>query len=351
MRSGDDSIKQVPQADGISATPYPGTCGSRSEQQLIFLYLSASWQLAFKLTVSDQAVGAAPEGARHRQLTVRSYDVEQRSGATTMTERAYEDILYTKREGIATVTMNRPQVYNAFRPQTIDELLAAFQDAWYDETVGVVVLTGAQGNFCTGGDQKIRGDAGYVDSRTDQHRLHVGQFHRMIREIPKPVIAAVDGYAVGGGHVLHVICDLTICSDRAKFGQTGPKVGSFDGGFGAILLARMVGEKKAREIWYLCEIYGAEEALQMGLVNKVVPADKLMEETEAWCRKMLAKSPTALRFLKAAFNADTDHVYGIQALAHGATHLYYGTEEAREGRESWKEKREPDFSRYRKTPW
>jgi naphthoate synthase len=215
----------------------------------------------------------------------------------------------------------------------------------------VIVLTGAGGNFCTGGDQKIRGDAGYVDHRSQEGRLHVGQFHRMIREVPKPVVAAVDGYAVGGGHVLHLICDLTLCSDRAKFGQTGPKVGSFDGGFGAIFLARIVGEKKAREIWYLCELYSAQEALEMGLVNKVVPPQQLMAETRNWCDKMLSKSPTALRFLKAAFNADTDHVYGIQNLAHGATHLYYGTEEGKEGREAFKAKRPPDFSRFRKMPW
>ena len=264
---------------------------------------------------------------------------------------AFQDIIYAKRDGIATVTINRPQVYNAFRPLTIDEMMAAFDDAWYDESVGVVVLTGADGNFCTGGDQKIRGDQGYVDERTSQGRLQVRNFHRMIREIPKPVIAAVDGYAIGGGHVLHLLCDLTLASDRARFGQTGPKVGSFDGGFGTILLARMVGEKKAREIWYLCDQYSAQEALEMGLVNKVVPQAELMPETVRWCQKILAKSPTALRFLKASFNADTDHVYGIQAIAHGATQLFYGTEEAREGREAWKAKRDPDFGKYRRTPW
>ncbi|MEE8395401.1 MAG: 1,4-dihydroxy-2-naphthoyl-CoA synthase [bacterium] len=263
----------------------------------------------------------------------------------------FEDILYEKKDGVATVTINRPQVYNAFRPITIDELVAAFQDAWHDDEIGVIVLTGAEGNFCTGGDQKIRGDAGYLDHRTQQPRLHVGTFHRVIREVPKPVVAAVDGYAVGGGHILHLICDLTVCSDRAQFGQTGPKVGSFDGGFGAIYLARTVGEKKAREIWYLCELYSAQEALQMGLVNKVVPHRRLMAETRLWCEKMLGKSPTALRFLKASFNADTDHVFGIQAIAHGATQLFYGTEEAKEGREAFKAKREPDFSRFRKMPW
>ena len=268
-----------------------------------------------------------------------------------MADHQFEDILYDKRDGAATVTINRPQVYNAFRPNTIDEMLAAFQDAWHDETIGVIVLTGAEGNFCTGGDQKIRGDEGYVDHRNEAPRLHVRELHRVIREVPKPVVAAVDGYAVGGGHVLHLLCDLTLCSDRAQFGQTGPKVGSFDGGFGSILLARTVGEKKAREIWYLCELYDAQEALAMGLVNKVVPQQELEAETRLWCDKMLSKSPTALRFLKASFNADTDHVYGIQALAHGATHLFYGTEESKEGRESWKAKREPDFSKYRKMPW
>jgi naphthoate synthase len=268
-----------------------------------------------------------------------------------MSQPAYQDILYRKQDGIATVTMNRPQVYNAFRPLTIDEMLSAFEDAWYDESIGVIVLTGAGGNFCTGGDQKIRGDAGYVDHRGEVPRLQVRHLHRMIREVPKPVIAAVDGWCVGGGHVLHLLCDLTLASDRAQFGQTGPRVGSFDAGFGSVLLARIVGEKKAREIWYLCEFYPAEEALAMGLVNKVVPADKLEAEVRVWGDKLLSKSPTALRFLKASFNADTDHVYGLQAIAHGATHLFYGTEEGREGREAWKAKREPDFSRFRRTPW
>jgi naphthoate synthase len=265
--------------------------------------------------------------------------------------RSFQDVIYAKEAGVATVTIHRPQVLNAFRPQTIDEMIAAFQDAWQDESIGVLVLTGAEGNFCTGGDQKIRGDTGYVDERSGAGRLHVREFHRVIREVPKPVIAAVDGFAIGGGHILHLLCDLTICTERARFGQTGPKVGSFDAGFGTILLARIVGEKKAREIWYLCEQYSAEEALAMGLVNKVVPAAELMAETRRWCDKLLAKSPTALRFLKASFNADTDHVYGIQAIAHGATQLFYGTEEAKEAREAWKDKKEPDFSKYRKTPW
>jgi naphthoate synthase len=262
----------------------------------------------------------------------------------------YADIIYTKQDGIATVSINRPRVLNAFRPRTIDEMLEAFHDAWYDDTIGVVVLTGEQGNFCTGGDQKIRGHGGYEDE-SGTPRLQVRNLHRVIREIPKPVIAKVDGYAIGGGQVLHVLCDLTLASERAIFGQTGPKVGSFDAGFGAMYLARIVGEKKAREIWYLCDQYNAQEALAMGLVNKVVPRERLDEETAIWCQKILAKSPTALRFMKAGFNADTDHGYGLQALAHGATSLFYTSEEAQEGRKAFLEKRPPKFSQYRRTPW
>jgi naphthoate synthase len=267
-----------------------------------------------------------------------------------MSQPDFQDILYRKQDGIATVTINRPQVYNAFRPLTIDELLAAFQDAWNDESVGVIVFTGAEGNFCTGGDQKIRGDEGYVDHRGEVPRLQVRHLHRMLREVPKPVIAAVDGWCVGGGHVLHLLCDLTIASERAHFGQTGPRVGSFDAGFGSILLARIVGEKKAREIWYLCELYDAQEALAMGLVNKVVPAGELEAETRRWCDKILTKSPTALRFLKASFNADTDGLAGIQQLAGDATMLYYLTEEAKEGKNAFLEKRKPDFSKYPRFP-
>ena len=262
----------------------------------------------------------------------------------------FEDVIYTKADGVATVSMNRPWVLNAFRPRTIDEMLEAFHDAWYDDGIGVVVLTGEEDNFCTGGDQKIRGQGGYNDE-SGTPRLQVRNLHRMIREIPKPVIAKVDGYAIGGGHVLHVICDLTIASDRAIFGQTGPKVGSFDAGFGAMYLARIVGEKKAREIWYLCDQYSAEEARDMGLVNNVVPREQLDEETALWCRKILAKSPTAIRFMKAGFNADTDHGYGLQALAHGATSLFYTSDEATEGRTAFLEKRQPDFAKYRRTPW
>ncbi len=262
----------------------------------------------------------------------------------------YQDILYSKQDHVAVVTINRPQVLNAFRPRTIDDMRAAFQDAWDDEDIGVVVLTGAKGNFCVGGDVKERGEGGYNDE-SGAPRLQVTHLHRLIREIPKPVIAMVDGYAIGGGHVLHVLCDLTIASDRAVFGQIGPKFGSFDAGFGAIYLARIVGEKKAREIWYLCRRYSAKEALDMGLVNKVVPQDQLEAEVMDWCKDLLQRGPTALRFLKYAFNADTDHVYGIQNLAHGATAFYYTSEEGKEGTKAFLEKREPDFSRFRKTPW
>ena len=262
----------------------------------------------------------------------------------------FQDILYQKAEGVAHVIINRPRLLNAFRPLTIDEMLEAFQDAWHDDAIGVVVLSGAEGNFCSGGDQKIRGEGGYNDEG-GMPRLHVRELHRLIREIPKPVVAMVDGYCIGGGHVLHVLCDLTIASTRAKFGQTGPKVGSFDAGFGSILLARIIGHKRAREMWYLCRQYTAQEAYEMGLVNTVVPTEQLEAETRAWCREMLEKSPTALRFLKYSFNADTDHIYGIQAIAHGATSLFYTTEESKEGRRAFLEKRKPDFSKYRKHPW
>jgi len=262
----------------------------------------------------------------------------------------YQDIIYTKKDGIATMSFNRPQVLNAFRPRTIDEMIDAFQDAWYDDDIGVAVLTGEQGNFSSGGDQKIRGHGGYEDEGGTP-RLQVRNLHRLIREIPKPVIAKVDGYAIGGGHVLHVICDLTLASDRAIFGQTGPKVGSFDAGFGAMYLARIVGEKKAREIWYLCLQYSAQEALAMGLVNKVVPQAELDAETERWCKLILDKSPTSIRMMKFGFNADTDHGYGLQALAHSATSLFYTSEEAREGRMAFLEKRKPDFGEFRRSPW
>ena len=261
-----------------------------------------------------------------------------------------DDIFYQKQSGVAKITINRPHVLNAFRPRTIDEMRGAFQDAWDDSDIGVVVLTGASGNFCVGGDVKARGDGGY-DDESGTPRLQVTHLHRLMREIPKPVIAMADGYAIGGGHVLHVLCDLTIASDRAIFGQIGPKFGSFDAGFGAIYLARIVGEKKAREIWYLCKRYTAQDALDMGLVNKVVSQGNLESEVMEWAGELLQRGPTALRFLKHAFNADTDHVYGIQNLAHGATAFYYATEEGREGTNAFLEKRSPDFSKYRRMPW
>jgi len=262
----------------------------------------------------------------------------------------YTDIVYEKLEGVAFIRMNRPQVLNAFRPLTIDEMRDAFQDAWDDDQIGVVVLTGMGGNFCVGGDVKARGEGGYNDE-SGTPRLQVTHLHRLIREIPKPVIAMVDGYAIGGGHVLHVLCDLTIASSRAVFGQIGTKFGSFDGGFGAIYLARIVGEKKAREIWYLCRRYSAEEAAAMGLVNLVVPQADLERTVREWCHDLLERGPTALRFLKHAFNADTDHVYGIQNLAHGATAFYYQSEEGKEGTQAFLEKRPPNYARFRRQPW
>jgi naphthoate synthase len=262
----------------------------------------------------------------------------------------YGDIRYDTAEGIAKITICRPEVRNAFRPQTLFELSDAFERARNDRTVGVIILTGEGPDaFCSGGDQRIRGDDGYV-GEDGVGRLNVLDLQVQIRRLPKPVVAMVAGYAIGGGHVLHVVCDLTICADNARFGQTGPKVGSFDGGYGAGLLARMVGHKKAREIWYLCEQYDAEEAERMGLVNKVVPLDQLEAETVAWCRKMLAKSPLALRLLKAAFNADTDGLAGIQQLAGDATLLYYMSEEAQEGRDAYVEKRPPDFGKFPRRP-
>ncbi|MFQ5518100.1 MAG: 1,4-dihydroxy-2-naphthoyl-CoA synthase [Acidimicrobiia bacterium] len=253
------------------------------------------------------------------------------------------DILYDTADGMAKITINRPEVRNAFRPTTLFELAAAFEEARNDETVGVIILTGAGDEaFCSGGDQRIRGDAGYLDPEGTP-RLNVLDLQRQIRTLPKPVIAMVAGYAIGGGHVLHIVCDLTIAADNAVFGQTGPKVGSFDGGYGSGLLARMVGHKRAREIWYLCRQYSATEAYEMGMVNKVVPLDRLEEETVAWAQEMLDKSPLALRLLKASFNADTDGLAGIQQLAGDATLLFYMTEEAQEGRQAFLEKRRPGF--------
>ncbi|WP_082233532.1 1,4-dihydroxy-2-naphthoyl-CoA synthase [Halobacillus massiliensis] len=267
-----------------------------------------------------------------------------------VTERTYDDILYETFEGIARITINRPEVRNAFRPQTVQELIDAFAYARDDSKIGVIVLAGAgEKAFCSGGDQGVRGHGGYVgDDKIP--RLNVLDLQRLIRVIPKPVIAEVSGYAIGGGHVLHIVCDLTIAADNAIFGQTGPKVGSFDAGYGAGLLARIVGHKKAREIWFLCRQYDAQEAKEMGLVNTVVPLDQLEDEVVQWCREILEKSPTALRFLKASFNADTDGLAGLQQMGGDATLLYYTTEEAKEGRDAFKEKRKPDFDKFPRFP-
>ncbi len=263
----------------------------------------------------------------------------------------YRDILYAKAdEGIARITINRPEVRNAFRPETVQELQRAFADARDDEGIGVVVLCG-QGReaFCSGGDQRVRGDGGYVGA-DGVPRLNVLDLQRQIRTLPKPVVAMVAGYAIGGGHVLHMMCDLTIAADNARFGQTGPRVGSFDGGYGAAYMARIVGQKKAREIWFLCRQYDAQAALAMGLVNCVVPYERLEAETVQWCREMLANSPIALRCLKAALNADCDGQAGLQELAGNATLLYYLSEEGQEGRNAYLEKRPPDFRKFRRLP-
>ena len=267
----------------------------------------------------------------------------------------FEDIVYEKAEGIAKLTINRPELRNAFRPQTLAELRDAFARARDDLEVGAIILTGAgEEAFCSGGDQRIRGDDGYIgDDEVAQHgvgRLDVGDLHVQIRRTPKPVVAMVAGYAVGGGHILHLVCDLTIAADNARFGQTGPRVGSFDGGFGAALLARNVGVKRAKEIWFLCRLYTAEEALEMGLVNAVVPVPELEREAVAWCREMSALSPLALRLLKASFNAAEDGLTGLQQLAHDATLLFYMTEEGQEGRNAYVEGRKPDFSKFPKRP-
>ena len=264
---------------------------------------------------------------------------------------AYEDIRYETAEGIAKITIDRPDVRNAFRPETLVEVSDALDRAREDTEIGVIVLTG-EGPlaFCSGGDQRVRGDTGYVAGGASVGRFHVTDLHVQMRRCPKPIVAMVAGYAVGGGQVLHVVCDLTIAADNARFGQTGPKVGSFDGGFGAGLLANLVGPKKAKEIWFLCRQYDAGEALAMGLVNRVVPLEELEEETVAWCREMLALSPFSLRLLKASFNAAEDGLTGIQQLAHDANLLFYGSEEAREGREAYREKRPPDFAKFPKRP-
>ncbi len=262
----------------------------------------------------------------------------------------YSDILYDKVEGIAKITMNRPEVLNAFRPQTLDQMQEAFEDAHLDPEIGVVLLTGAgERAFCTGGDQRIRGEGGYVGD-DGVPRLNVLPLQRYIRSMPKPVIALVNGYAIGGGHVLHVICDLSLAADSAVFGQSGPRVGSFDAGLGATQLARIVGHKKAREIWFLCRQYDAQQALEMGLVNEVVPAAELEATGVQWAREILELSPTALRFLKMAFLADTDGLAGLQQLAGDATALFYMTEEGKEGKNAFLEKRQPDFSRFPRLP-
>jgi naphthoate synthase len=265
-----------------------------------------------------------------------------------LTVKKFTDILFQRKGGVAKITINRPEVRNAFRPETLFELSSAFSIARDDPSIGVAILTGAGDQaFCSGGDQRIRGESGYVDKK-GVPRLNVLDLQKQIRGLPKPVIAMVAGYAIGGGHVLHLICDLTIAADNAKFGQTGPKVGSFDAGYGAGLLARTVGLKRAKEIWFLCHQYDAQEAFQMGLVNKVVPLDRLEEETMKWAGEILEKSPLAIRFMKSAFNADTDGLGGIQELAGNATMLYYMTEEAQEGRDAYVQKRKPNF---RKFPW
>ena len=274
-----------------------------------------------------------------------------RPGADWQSAGDYQDIRYEIAEGIAKITIDRPEVRNAFRPQTLIDISDALDRAREDLDVGVIVLTG-EGPlaFCSGGDQNVRGDQGYLAedeaAKRGVGRFHVTDLQVQIRRTPKPIVAMVAGYAIGGGHVLHIVCDLTIAADNARFGQTGPRVGSFDGGYGAGLLATLVGPKKAKEIWFLCRQYGAQEALDMGLINTVVPLEQLEEETVGWCREMLAMSPFALRLLKASFNAAEDGITGIQQLAHDTNLLFYGSEEAQEGRDAYKQKRKPDFGKF-----
>jgi naphthoate synthase len=310
-------------------------------------------------------LGARGGGAGQPSLDLHGAQASLRAMSTTWNpaplaaEGAYTDIRYEKSAapdgGIAKITIARPEVRNAFRPRTVIEMSRALEDAREDTEIGVIVLTGEGSDaFCSGGDQRVRGDSGYLSDEeltstsAGVGRFHVTDLHVQIRRLPKPVVAMVAGYAIGGGHVLHLVCDLTIAAENARFGQVGPKVGSFDGGFGAGLLANLVGPKKAKEIWFLCRQYSADEALQMGLVNTVVPLERLEEETVAWCREMLALSPFALRLLKASFNAAEDGLSGIQQLAHDANLLFYGSEEAQEGRDAYREKRKPDFSRFPK---
>jgi naphthoate synthase len=264
---------------------------------------------------------------------------------------AFSDILYDRTEGIARISINRAHVHNAFRPETLEEIRTALRHARFDPEVGVVILTGVGDKaFCSGGDQRVRGDDGGYKDESGVHHLNALDLQREIRTCPKPIVAMVAGWAIGGGNVLQLLCDLTIAAENARFGQTGPKVGSFDAGFGAGILARTIGVKKAKEVWFLCRQYDAQQALQMGWINAVVPLERLEAETLAWCRQMLTLSPTALRVLKAAFNADSDGAAGIQELAGNATALFYMTEEGQEGRDAFLEKRDPDFTRFRRRP-
>lgn len=269
----------------------------------------------------------------------------------TVAELEFKDVLYQHAEGIARISINRPEVHNAFRPETVMELQRAFTHAHHDPSVGVIILTGEGGKaFCSGGDQRVRGEQGGYRDETGTQHLNVLDLQMQIRRLPKPVVAMVAGWAIGGGHVLHLVCDLSIAADNARFGQTGPIVGSFDAGLGAGLLARTVGMKKAKEIWFLCRQYDAQQALDMGLVNTVVPLERLEAETVEWCRRMLELSPTALRMLKCAFNADTDGLAGIQELAGNATAMFYMTAEGQEGRDAFLEKRKPDFNKFPRRP-
>ena len=298
-------------------------------------------------------MSASPE-AHAPQTSGRPELAAVRGPVTWLQVGAYEDIrLEVSEDGIAKVTICRPEVRNAFRPQTLIEISDALVIAREDPQIGVIILTGEGPDaFCSGGDQRVRGDSGYLHDdaagKAGVGRFHVTDLHVQIRRLPKPVVAMVAGYAIGGGHVLHLVCDLTIAADNARFGQVGPKVGSFDGGFGAGLLANLVGPKKAKEIWFLCRQYSAQEALDMGLVNTVVPLERLEDETVQWSREMLALSPFSLRLLKASFNAAEDGLSGIQQLAHDANLLFYGSEEAQEGRDAYRQKRKPDFSRFPK---
>ena len=281
-------------------------------------------------------------------MTDRPAPVDLSAPVTWQEVGEYDDIRYeTSEDGIAKITICRPEVHNAFRPQTLIEVSHALDLAREDESVGVIILTGeGEKAFCSGGDQRVRGDSGYQTHEGATGRFHVTDLHVQMRRCPKPIVAMVAGWAIGGGHVLHLVCDLTIAADNARFGQVGPKVGSFDGGFGASILRDLVGPKKAKEIWFLCRQYDAQQALDMGLVNTVVPLADLERETVQWCREMLALSPFALRLMKASFHAAEDGYAGIQQLAHDANLLFYGSEEAREGREAFKAKRPPDFARF-----